>query len=106
MFECLEVALLAAKEVKKLIDKVAKHDPDLARQMRKSMGSTVQNTCEGGERTAGDRRHRFSVAKGEAKEVVGCILLAITWEFITADESAPALGYLDRCGAMLFRLMR
>ena len=51
-FEAHELALEAIKLVRPIIEKVARHDTDLARQMRKAATSAPSNLAEG-------NRHRL-----------------------------------------------
>ena len=55
-FEAHELALEAIKLVRPIIEKVARHDTDLARQMRKAATSAPSNLAEGNRRRGGDRR--------------------------------------------------
>ena len=104
MFQALEVALQFVEVVAPLAEVVARHDKDLARQMRRSVSSTANNTAEGNKRIGGDRLHAFRVASGEAAEVVASLRMAVTWRYVSAASIAPARELEDRLQAMLYRL--
>ena len=75
--------LAAAKSVVAVIERVARHDADLARQMRRAFTSIALNMAEGSRLRDGNARLRFRSAMGSADEVRAGI------------EIAVAMGYLD-----------
>ena len=103
-FECLEVALEAVRAVKPVIDQIAKHDPELAKQLRSSAGAVPRNIAEARERGGRDRTYRYVVARGEAGESVTSIRIALGWQYCTEELAAPSLALFDRVRAMLWRL--
>ena len=102
MFDALEVAHQIVRLMARLIDDVARRDPDLARQMRKATTSIPLNVAEGRQRAGKDVRHHYRVAGGSAAELVSQLQVALDWGYI-ADASA-VLALLDRERAMLWRL--
>ena len=104
MFECLEVAHEALEIIGPLLARIARQDPDLARQLRRAAASIVSNIHEGRALTAAARVNAYRIAAGSANEVCTQLRLAVAWGYVGADEVAPALALLDRVRAMLWRL--
>ena len=103
-FDCLEVALEAVRVTKPVVDQIAKHDPDLAKQLRRSSGSVPQNIAEGRERVGRDQPHAYRIASGEAGESVASIRIALAWGYVGEELAAAPLALFDRVRAMLWRL--
>ena len=82
MLRIYETARQALRGVGQLAEQVAKHDPDLARQMRRAGTSFVLNIREGSQSQGRNRNARYWNAAGSANEVLGCI------------DCAEALGYV------------
>jgi four helix bundle protein len=104
MFEALEVAVQFVEAVVPAAEIVARHDKDLASQLRRAANSAAHNTAEGNKRRGGDRLHSFRIASGEASEALTALRLAVAWRYIAADTVAPARALEDRLQAMLWRL--
>jgi four helix bundle protein len=82
MLKIYPVAIEMVRDVNALCVMVAKHDADLARQLRRSSMSVVLNIGEGSGSSAGTRRARYESARGSARETL-CGL-----------EAAAAVGYV------------
>ena len=82
MLRIYETARQALRGVGELATRVAKHDADLARQLRRAGTSIVLNIREGSQSQGGNRNARYWNAAGSANEVLGCI------------DCAEALGYV------------
>ena len=104
-FEAHDVALEAIKLVRPIIEKVARHDPDLARQMRKAATSAPSNLAEGNRRRGRDRSHLFSVALGSADELKTQLLVTRAWAYVPDSQLVPAIDIVDRVCAMTHRLL-
>jgi len=104
MFEALEVALQLVEAVVPVAETVARHDKDLASQLRRSVNSAANNTSEGGRRRGGDRLHAFRIASGEAAEARTSLRLAVAWRYVPAAAVDGANALEDRLQAMLWRL--
>jgi four helix bundle protein len=81
---------------------IAKHDVDLARQLRRAAASVALNTAEACGNDGGHRRERFRSALGSAKETRACLEVAAAFEYAAAD--AALVGRLDEIAAVLYRL--
>ena len=98
------VALAMVKSVYALSRKVQQHDPDLARQMRKSSSSVVLNMAEGWHARGGNRIARFDTAMQEARETTSALDVSAAVGFLTVAEVAVDLDRLDHIVATLWKL--
>jgi four helix bundle protein len=89
MLQIYSVILSFIEDVASLVPRIAHHDPDLARQLRRSSSSVALNVAEG------------SVARGRSR--VACYNLALREmrESHTALEVAVRLRYLPPLSAEL-----
>ncbi len=86
-----------------IVTRVSKHDPDLARQMRRAGSSIVLNTAEAVGVSGGNRRQRFQTALGSNQEIRACLDVAEAWRYVGAVD--PMLrDRFDRIAATLYRL--
>ena len=104
MLVAKEVALDLVRELRPLVEKIRKHDNNLAKQLVDAMNSTVQNLAEGEAHRGGNKRAKFEIAHGEANEVKASLDLALAWGYI-ADDSA-ARPKLQRLLALCWGLTR
>ncbi len=104
-FVAYEVALEVAAALAPIIATIARHDPDLAKQMRRAMASVVLNLAEGACRSGKDRLHAYRVAHGSAAEVRSGVRLALVWRYIEPELAEAAEPHLDRQAAVLYRLV-
>ena len=98
---CLEIVRL----LRKCLGRIAQHDPELSRQLKRSMVSMTLNTAEGSATRAGRRRLTYEIALGEAREVRACLQVAEAAGYL--DRFDPALlDKLDRVIATLVKVVR
>ena len=97
----LEMARLSAP----ITEQLERHDRDLARQMRRAVTSVVLNTAEGMGNTGGHKRQRYQTALGSAREVKGCVDVALALRYIHEVDTVFA-DRLDHGSAALVRLVR
>lgn len=102
--DAYKVALQLVAFVQPLVTRIAKHDKDLAQQMRRSLPSIPHNLCEGLRRIGNDRSHLLTVALGSAEELRVGIDIAACLGILTPAEAQTADQLADRTCAMLFRL--
>ena len=105
-FEAYDVSVQLISSLCDPIAVIARHDPDLARQLRRAATSVPLNLREGNRRAGRDRLHLFRVAAGSVAEVLAGLEVATAWRYLGVDTVAPALGLADRVAAMLWRLTR
>ena len=97
-------ALQVVRDMREVVVEVARHDADLARQMRRAMTSVPLNIAEGEHRRNGNARARFDTAMGSANEVRACLETAEAWGYVT--DRAALRDELDRIARTLCNLSR
>ena len=103
VFEC---SLELIRSLRNVVAVLARHDPDLAAQVRRAASSVPANLGEGQRRAGRDRRYHFRVAAGSAEEVRAALRTADAWGYVESAALAEPLALLDRLGAMLYRMTR
>jgi len=101
-----EKIIAMVKSVCALSRKVQRHDPDLARQMRRACCSVALNAAEGWHGRAGNRIARFETAMCEARETVTCLDLSVAIGYLSEAEVHEDLDRLDHIVAVMWRLSR
>ena len=86
MLKIYDVMIQVMVEMKPVVGNVQRHDPDLARQLKRAASSVALNIAEGSGSSGGTRTQRYRNALGSAREVGACF------------DIAHALGYcaIDR----------
>jgi len=84
--------------------KVARHDRDMALQMRRASTSVALNGSEGIWAKAGKRRSRLEDAVNSARETMMALKLAGACKYLQAEESAAAVKQVDSVIAVLWTL--
>ena len=102
--QIMNTVLELVREMRPVLGAVAKHDADLARQMRRALTSIPLNIAEGEGRKNGHGRQRFETAMGSANEVSACLRTADALGYVEAD--AKLLDTLDRIARTLNLLAR
>jgi four helix bundle protein len=82
MFHLYKLAILLVQRLAKYVTDVERHDPDLARQMRRALTSVPLNIAEGMNARGKNRIARYDTALGSDNEVITCL------------DVAEALGYV------------
>jgi four helix bundle protein len=103
-FHVLDVAVELIRGLTAPVERVTRHDADLARQIRRAASSVPLNLAEARKRTGRDRTHLFRVAAGSAAEVRTALQVAEAWGYVQPVTIAEPLELLDRIGAMTWRL--
>ncbi len=75
MLDIYKVALELARAVGAQGGRIAQHDKELARQMRRSMASVVLNIAEGAGCDGGTQRQRYKDALGSMRETQAALEL-------------------------------
>ncbi len=99
-----ELALELVQSLTPLMPAIARHDANLARQLRRSASSIVLNIAEGEYSDPGTKRARFFSAAGSASETRSALRVATGWRYIDERQARESLGLLDRVLAILWRL--
>ncbi len=103
-FQALEIALSMIGSLRAPLAKIARHDRDLEKQLRKAAASVALNLGEGRRRNGKDRTHLWRVAGGSADETRVALLIAEAWAYVDHEEIAEALELLDRLLAITWTL--
>jgi four helix bundle protein len=104
MFIAYEVSLDLIRELRGVVPVVARHDRELAAQIRNAASSVTLNLSEGQRSGGGNKRRHYEIAHGSANEVKGAIAVAEAWGWI--DGAARSREILDRLLALLWKLTR
>jgi four helix bundle protein len=86
------------------VAEIARHDRDLADQIRRAASSTALNLAEGAKRTGKDQTHHYRIATGSAAEVRTALLVGAAWGHLDAERHAALEPLLDRQAAILHRI--
>ena len=103
-FHAFEIGLELVQCLRLPIERIRKHDRDLAIQLRRAATSVPLNVAEGNRRGGQDRRQHFRIAAGSAAEVRAALLVAKAWGYVEARCVEAPLALVDRQLALLWRL--
>ncbi len=81
---------------------IARHDSNLASQLRRSATSVYLSTAEGMGATAGRKRNSYRIALGEVREAVAAMELAVLFGYASPLNEAE----LDRQSRIIGTLVR
>lgn len=101
------VALEVAARSRSLADRVPRGYKSFADQLLRAAGHAVLLIAEGANRyTAGQKRQRYTEARGECGEVAAAVELLATMRLVPDDEAAAVEHLAGRVAAMLTRLIQ
>ncbi|MEZ4262885.1 MAG: four helix bundle protein [Polyangiaceae bacterium] len=83
MLRIYDVVIDTVAGLRPVMERVAQHDADLARQMRRALASVPLNVAEGSSSRGRNRGARYHTAAGSMREVGAALDVAV------------ALGYID-----------
>jgi four helix bundle protein len=89
-----------------LVEKIARHDRDLARQLRSALNSVGLNIGEGLGCEGGNMRVHLERAKGSLLESIMALRLGQDWGYISQAQVEPVLRLADGLVARLYGLAR
>jgi four helix bundle protein len=101
-FVAYEVAVEVVREMRAVVEVVAKHDSNLADQMKRAATSVVLNLSEGARRQKGNQQRAYEIAHGEARELIGALDVAAAWGYVM--DASLARTKLDRLLGLLWGL--
>jgi len=102
MLRIYSVALEVAKDAALIANGIARHDSDLARQLRRAVCSIALNLAEGSGSAGGNRRARYATALGSARETRACFDVGVAMGYI----AMPKADVLERLGQVIGTLTR
>ena len=83
---------------------IARHDPDLSKQMRAALNSIGLNSGEGLFARGGNRTARLDSAMASGREVIMALRIAGAAGYVDAERVARDVDTLDRIVATLYKL--
>jgi len=102
MFIAQDVSYQLIEALAPIVPTVARHDRDLADQLRRAASSVALNLAEGSRSKGGNKQKHFAIAHGSANEVRAALNVARCWGWL--PEAAAAFTVLDRLLALLWKL--
>src|SRR3954452_10344363 len=82
MLKIYDVSLEVVKRLVPVLAAIDRHDPDLARQLKKARSSIPLNVSEGSHARGGRRNLHYGHAKGSAQECIGILETAVAAQYI------------------------
>ena len=82
--------------LKPVVAIIAKHDLDLARQLRRAASSIALNLQEGSGLTGGLRIQRYRTALGSTRESISCLHVADAWATTKSTRSSSTSSNKSR----------
>ncbi len=104
-FDAYDRSLQLLRALAILLKRLAAHDADLTKQLRRAGASVSLNIAEANQRVGKDRTHLFRVALGSAAEVTACLEVAVALDYVAQADAAHALDIADRVRAITYRLI-
>ena len=103
MLKIYEDSLVVVRWMVPVVAQIARHDPDLARQLKKARSSMPLNICEGSHARGAKRNLHYGYAKGSAQESIGILETAYAAQYIKevpeeiVDRLRKIIGTLYNC---------
>src|SRR5215470_16615461 len=88
MLNIYPVILSFVEEVAPLIGRISRHDPDLARQLRRSSAAVVLNTAEGMYARGRSRAACYNVALREMRESYAALEVSVLLRYLPPLDAA------------------
>ena len=101
-----DVSVEMVRELRPLVEAVARRDRSLADQLRRAASSVVLNVAEGTDSLGGNQRSRFRTALGSASETRAALDVAVAWGYVSALDGERLSARLGRIRRMLWPLAR
>jgi four helix bundle protein len=79
---CLELIRMVAP----IAANIGRHDPDLARQLRRALTSVPLNIAEASDQRGARRNNHYALALGSSREALSAIEVAIAWRYIPEPD--------------------
>ena len=105
-FHVLDAAIQIVRYLRRALERIAKRDADLARQIRRASSSVPLNIAEARQRAGRDGTHQYRVALGSVAEVASALDVAVELGYVDEPSLADARVAIDRVRAMLWKLTR
>jgi four helix bundle protein len=102
MLKIYPVILQVVKDLGPVVERVQRHDADLAKQMRRAMSSVPLNVAEGMYSAGGNRKLRYHTAMGSMRETLACIEVATSLGYVEVEDHV--LASIDHVMGTLYNL--
>jgi len=102
MLHIYPVILAFVSDVYPLIGRIGQHDPDLAKQLRRSSASVVLNTAEGMYARGRQRTSSYNIALREMRESYAALEVSVRLRYIAPLSDA----FEDRIERIIGTLVR
>ena len=93
-----------AQDLRAVVGGIERHDPDLARLLRRAASSVTLNVAEGSSSQGRNRKARYYNALGSAKELRACLDVAVAAGYLEVLDDA-LVDENERVIATLIRLV-
>ncbi len=90
MLHIHDVAIALVSDVAPIAREIARHDSDLAKQLRRALSSVPLNIAEGSDQRGARRVSHYSIALGSAREAWSALRTAQAWGYIAAPDTVRA----------------
>ena len=106
MLNVYYVALDLLSALRPIVSQIQRHDPDLARQLRKASTSVPLHIAEGSFARGGNRPAKYQIAVGEARESLACCHVAERCGYIAALDERVAALFREVIGTLVVNVRR
>lgn len=100
MLRVHDVALDVIRDVAPLAEAIGRHDPDLARQLRRALSSVPLNIAEGVDQRGARRTSHYSIALGSAREAWSALRTGAAWGYTSEPPHAVKARFDHLIGAL------
>ncbi len=105
MLRIADTIVALIRDMRPAAEAIARHDADLARQLRRALSSVALNVGEGSGSRGGRRPSHYSIALGSAQEALMAVRTAEAWGYIEPLPAATSDAF-DKVIATLVKVSR
>lgn len=99
----LELMMDIMPAIRQLLEQIAKHDRNLADEVKRATTSVISNHAEADGVRGGRRREHIRMADGSLNELRAQLKLAAAWDYVPRATVDQVDAHLDRVAAMTWR---
>ena len=100
MLHIHEIALELIRDVAPLATSIARHDSDLAKQLRRALSSVPLNIAEGSGQRGARRGAHYSIALGSAREAWSALRTGAAWGYVAEPPPQVKARFDHLIGAL------
>ena len=104
--EVLDFTIHVASLMRPVVTATARHDRELASQIRRATSSFVLNIAEAFGTKKGTERVQFENALGSLYEARAGVRLAVAWRYVAEGDTLAVVVAMDRLSGRVFGLKR